>query len=85
MDRSIPHTIPNMEATTVARVFVNEFVAPLGAPETLHTNQGRNLESALIKEVCQLLGVTKTRTTLYRNGGEIQLHSALYAQHSNRG
>ena len=61
------YPIPNMEASTVARLFVNEFVAPLGAPETLHTNQGRNLESALIKEVCQLLGVTKTRITPYHH------------------
>ena len=59
------YPIPNMEASTVARVFVNEFVARLGAPEILHTDQGRNFESALMKEVCQLLGVTKTRTTPY--------------------
>lgn len=59
------YPIPNMEASTVAKVFVNEFVARFGAPETLHTDQGRNFESALMKEVCQLLGVTKTRTTPY--------------------
>ena len=57
------YPIPNMEASTVARIFINEFVARLGAPETLHTDQGRNFESALMKEVCQLLEVTKTRTT----------------------
>ena len=57
------YPIPLMEASTVAKVFVNEFVACLGAPKTLHTDQGRNFESALMKKVCQLLGVTKTRTT----------------------
>ncbi|KRZ70459.1 Retrovirus-related Pol polyprotein from transposon [Trichinella papuae] len=36
-----------------------------GAPETLHSDQGRNFESELVKEVCQLFGVTKTRATAY--------------------
>ena len=45
------YPIPNMEASTVAKVFVNEFMARLGTLETLHTNQGfrRNFESALMK------------------------------------
>ena len=34
-------------------------------PDVLHTDQGRNFESALFKEVCLLLGVQKTRTTPY--------------------
>ena len=34
-------------------------------PESLHTDQDRNFESALIKEICQLLGVRKTQTTPY--------------------
>ena len=59
------YPIPNMEASIVAKVFVNEFVACFGAPVTLHTDQGRNFESALMKEICQLLGVTKTRATPY--------------------
>ena len=37
---------PNMEAHTVAQLFVNEFVARSGAPESLHTHQRRNFESA---------------------------------------
>ena len=30
-----------------------------------YTDQGRNFESTLMKEVCQLLGIVKTRTTPY--------------------
>ena len=57
--------MPNMEASTVANLFVAHFVCRFGAPDALHTDQGRNFESVLLKEVCQLLGVCKTRTTPY--------------------
>eukprot|EP00731_Ephydatia_muelleri_P003311 Em0001g3311a len=57
--------IPDMETVTVARVFVNEFVSRFGAPTHLHTDQGRSFESSLIKELCQLMGIVKTRTTPY--------------------
>ena len=55
----------NMEAKTVADLFVHQFVSRFGVPDTLHTDQGRNFESSLLKEVCQLLGVSKTRTSPY--------------------
>ena len=53
------------EALTIAKVFVNEFVCRFGVPDSLHTDQGRNVEAKVLKEVCQLLGVKKTRTTPY--------------------
>ena len=61
------YPIPNMEAKTIANMFVSHahFVSRFGAPDVLHTDQGRNFESALFKEVCLLLGVHKTRTTPY--------------------
>eukprot|EP00731_Ephydatia_muelleri_P037077 Em0391g6a len=55
----------DMEAGTVAKLFVNEFVVRYGAPACLHTDQGRNFESNLVKEICRLLGIVKTRTTPY--------------------
>ena len=59
------HGMPNMEAITVARIFVNEFICRFGVPERLHTDQGKNFESTLIKEICRMLGIVKTRTTPY--------------------
>ena len=56
------HAMPNMETVTVAKIFVNEFICRFGIPEQLHTDQGRNFESTIIKE---MLGTTKTRTTPY--------------------
>lgn len=57
--------IPNQEAQTVAKVFVEGWVCRLGVPRTIHTDQGRNFESSLFKEMCQLLNIHKTRTTPY--------------------
>ena len=55
-----------MEASSIARVVVNEFICQFGIPDTIHTDQGRNFESGLIRDICQLLGVKKTRTTPYQ-------------------
>jgi len=41
----------------------NGFFARFGLPRQLHSDQGRNLESSLVKELCTLTGVYKTRTT----------------------
>ena len=57
--------MPNMEAVTVARIFVNEFICCFGIPEQLHTDQGRNFESTIVKEMCKMLGIIKTGTTPY--------------------
>ena len=38
-----------IEAKTVVERFVNQFVCRFGAPDNLHTDQGRNFESALRK------------------------------------
>ena len=46
--------MPNMEASTVANLFVVHFVCRFGAPDALHTDQGRKFESVVLKEVCQL-------------------------------
>ena len=56
------YPIPNQEASTVAKVLVEEFICRYGIPKELHSDQGRNFESKLMSEVCTLLGVKKTRT-----------------------
>ena len=59
------YPMPNMEAKTVAELFVHHFISRFGVPDILHTDQGRNFESSLLKETCQLLGMQKTRTSPY--------------------
>ncbi|XP_045126531.1 protein NYNRIN-like [Portunus trituberculatus] len=60
------YPLPNHEAATVAGVLVDEFFARFGVPHELHSDQGREFESAVFRECCQLLGVKKTRTTPLR-------------------
>ena len=59
------YALPDQEAPTVVRAFLNEFVSRYGVPYVIHTDQGTNFESNLFKEICKLLGITKTRTIPY--------------------
>ena len=59
------YSLPNSEAPTVARTLVSEWICRYGAPDAIHTDQGKNFESRLFSELCTLLGIHKTRTTPY--------------------
>ena len=62
--------MPNQEACTVADLFVKEVVCRFGVPLLIHSDQGRNFESAVFTEMCQMLGMHKTRTTAYHPQSE---------------
>ena len=57
--------MPNQEARTVARKFVDRFICIFGMPHEIRFDQGTQLESELFKELCELLRIDKTRTTGY--------------------
>ena len=57
--------IPNQEAITVARKYTDEMFCRFSPPEQLHSNQGRQFKSNLIKHICKILNVQKTRTSPY--------------------
>ena len=60
------YALPNQEALTIATTLCEEFFCRFGIPNELHSDQGRNFESAIVKELCDLLGIKKTRTTPFR-------------------
>ena len=57
--------MPDQESSTVADFLVKEVISPFGVPLLIHSDQGRNFESALFSEICHMLGMKKTRTTPY--------------------
>ena len=59
------YAIPNQEAVTVAKKLTDEMFCRFSPPEQLHSDQGRQFESELMKEICKLLNIRKTRTTPY--------------------
>ena len=59
------YPVPDEKAETVAQKLVTEFVCRLGVPVELHSDQGRNFESRVFAEMCEILGIKKTRTTPY--------------------
>ena len=68
--------LENQTAVTVARVFVENVVLRHGPPEALLSDQGTNFESMLMKEVCDLLGVKKLRTTPFHPRSDGQTEKA---------
>lgn len=59
----------NQKAKTVAKCLWENFIVHYGIPERLHTDQGPNFESHLIRELCDIVGIEKTRTTPYHPRG----------------
>lgn len=59
----------NQKSRTVAKALWENFIVPYGIPEKLHSDQGADFESKTIKELCQLMGIHKIRTTPYHPRG----------------
>ena len=62
--------IPNQEAKTVAQKLLEEMFLHFSLRDRLHSDQGRQFEGKLIEELCKLLQVEKTHTTLYHPQGD---------------
>ena len=52
---------------------MNEIVCRFGVPAYLHSDQGANLCSAVIQELCKLLGIQTTKTSAYHSEGNGQV------------
>ena len=53
----------NQTAQTTARCLWESFIQHYSFPSRIHSDQGRNFESTVIRELCKMAGIKKSRTT----------------------
>ncbi|KRX36660.1 Retrovirus-related Pol polyprotein from transposon [Trichinella murrelli] len=61
--------LANMEASTVAKVLVEKYIAYFGAPDYLPSDQGRSFEASVVLKMCQLFSIKKSRSFPYHPQG----------------
>lgn len=59
----------NMSARTTAEALFNHFIVHYGFPLRIHSDQGANFEGRLIRELCTIAGLEKSRTSPYHAMG----------------
>ena len=62
----------DQKASTVAKLLTEGWFYHYGVPKRLHSDQGRNFEGDLMKQLCQLYHIEKSRTTPYHPEGNGQ-------------
>ena len=60
------YPMANSETKTIVENFINNFICRFGVPHQIHSDQGRQFESGLFKELCARFLIDKTRTTAFR-------------------
>jgi len=72
----------NKEAVTVARALLDVVFSRFGIPLQLLSDNGKEFDNIVLKEICRLLEIDKIRTTTYQartNGGVERLHRTMNA------
>ncbi len=62
----------SQKAHVVAKVLIEKYFIHYGLPSRIHSDQGRDFESRLIRELLTLMGIRKSRTTPYHPQGDPQ-------------
>lgn len=55
------YAVSDESTSTTAHKLVTEMFSRFGAPEELHSDQGRNFEAEVFAEVCWLMGIRKNK------------------------
>lgn len=68
----------DQKALMVAKILVKKFFVHYGLPARIHSDQCRDFESRLIKELLGILGNRKMRTSPYHPQGALQPDSSIH-------
>ena len=74
--------VRNKTAETLADAIIERIISIFGPPETLHSDQGLDIENKVMYQLQQLPGYKKTRTTPYRPQGNSvseRVHSTMHS------
>ena len=74
--------LPDKKEETIAKALVERVLGIFGPPETLHSDQGPEFENKVVKQLQDVFGDKKTKTTPYRPQGDSgleRMHSTLHA------
>ena len=61
--------LPSQTADSITKELVKVF-ATYGMPDILHSDQGRNFESSILRQTLEAFGIKKSRTTAYHPQGD---------------
>ena len=64
--------VPNMMSEVCASKILNENVARWSCPLSIHSDKGRTYETKIFKELCRMLEIRKTRTSVRNPKGKGQ-------------
>ena len=56
--------LPNQKTVTITNALINLF-AIMGPPDIIHSDQGQNFESTVLKQTLEAFGIQKSHTTAY--------------------
>ena len=61
--------LPDQTATRITTE-MTKFFSRFGLPDVLHSDQGRNFESTVLRRTLEAFGIAKSRTTAYHPQGD---------------
>lgn len=61
--------LPNQSASTITSALIKLF-STMGMPDIVHSDQGRNFESEILKQCLEAFGISKSHTTAYHPEGD---------------